>query len=464
LRAKAYRWCLGTRIEALGDLAQEAPIGNRPLAQRQAEVFRRSGRTVEEVSDLSQIREPELLLFADRLYLSWPLLKRFLKAAEAVSGGAAGCFQLALAESSFTALTAFTGEQPRLELPDGRNVCLYRLYLIRLGPNDSVLSVLERAQPVVVEPWIKSVTVPFSSRIPTMTDLEVPVTDSVAIELTSWVHLWLANLCFIGVWLLGLVRSPQGLAWLAWRALLGVAGAMSLRPFRLLTGIAGKLVRRGRGCRIHPSAVVEASILGRNVEIGPLCVVRGSILGDGVKVMEQSVVDASVLGDGVIINQQGMIKACVAFPEAVFAWMQAGLVGRRAFLGRLCRPLDMKYQGEVRVRHRGALVNTGLPFLGCCIGHGAFISADSRLLPGRAIPNDYKILSDFSRYIDEVPDGLPTDWLLLERDGRLEPFKPARPSAGRSQSPAGATPPEAASRAGPRRREAEVPPSPAPGR
>src|SRR5262249_7438457 len=156
--------------------------------------------------------------------------------------------------------------------------------------------------------------------------------------------------------------------------------------------------------------------------IGPLCVVRGSILGDGVKIMEQSVVDASVLGNQVLINQQGMIKACVAYPEAVLSWMQAGLVGQRAFLGRLCRPLDMKYQGEVRVRHRHSLVNTGLPFLGCCIGHRAFISADSRLLPGRAIPNDYKILSDFRRYIDQVPDDLPTDWLLAERDGKLEPF------------------------------------------
>jgi carbonic anhydrase/acetyltransferase-like protein (isoleucine patch superfamily) len=446
LRLKAYRWCLGSRIELLGDAAVDVPVGNVPLGERQREVFARGGAEVVDVEELGSIPDRELLLFADNLFVSWPLLRRFLRALASAPGTEAGVRQLGLRVSALTELTQFTGEQARIEDTPGGAAILFRLYHVRLGPQDSLLSALENAEPVVLDPWVKSITIPFSSRIPTMTDMRLPVTDAVALELTSWVHVWLANLLYIGVWLLGLLRSPQGLAWLLYRALLGLAGAFSLRPYRILTSIAGKLVVRGRGCRIHPSAVVEASVLGRGVEIGPLCVVRGSILGDGVQVMEQSVVDGSVLGDGVIVNQQGMIKVCVAYPKAVFSWMQAGLVGRRAFLGRLCRPLDMKYQGVVRVRHRGRLLSTGMPFLGCCIGHGAFISADSHILPGRAIPNDYKIMSDYTRYIDQVPDDLPTDWLLLERAGRLEPLIPARlpheaaPAATGSLLPAEARP------------------------
>jgi acetyltransferase-like isoleucine patch superfamily enzyme len=431
-------------------------VGNRSLAERQEDAFRRAGRQVEDLADLAEIRETRFLLFADHLYLSWPLLKRFLRAVERESEGLAGCFQLALKESAFTKLTCFTAEQPHIELPgDGRAV-LYRLYHVRLGPNESVLTALDRARPVVLEPWIKTVTLPFSSRIPTMSDLPLPVTDSVAIELSSWVHLWLANLCFIGVWLLGLLRTPQGLAWLAWRSLLGLLTALSLRPYRILATIAGKLVVRGRGCRVHPSAVVEASVLGRNVEIGPLCVVRGSILGDGVHVMEHSIVDGSVLGEKVIINQQGMIKASVAYPEAVFNFMQAGLVGRRVFLGWLFRPMDMKLQGTIRVRHHGRLVDTGLPFLGCCIGHRAMISGESRLMPGRTIPNDCKILSDYTEAMDKVPDDVPTDRFLLERRGRLEPLNPVQRASDESPRPETEGPLAPDGGSGPRTSEAEV--------
>jgi hypothetical protein len=117
-------------------------------------------------------------------------------------------------------------------------------------------------------------------------------------------------------------------------------------------------VIRGAGCRIHPSAVVEACIIGRNVEIGPLSVVRGCLIADNVRIMEHCLVDGSVLGDGVMVNQQGMIRLCLAYPGAVFNYMQTGVVGRHAHLGSLARPLDMKMKGTIRVQHRGRLVDT----------------------------------------------------------------------------------------------------------
>lgn len=417
MKIKAYRWRQGTHVECFRDPVSQTLIGNRPLADRQREVFGRGGFEVAEVEDLEEIQDREFIVFLDRLYISWPLLKKALKAIRKVDVPV--CCRMAMPRNAFTTLTQFTGEQSRVELDDGREAYLFGLYYFRLGSGDSVLAAMAEAGSVAVEPWLKTFTLPFSSRVPTMKDIEIPVTDQVAFEVTSWVHLWLANLYTILVELFGRLRSPAGVLSVLCRCILGLLTAWSLRPFKILVSMAGRLVFCGRGCRIHPTALVEASILGRNVEIGPMCVVRGSILGDNVTVMEQSTIDGSVIGDRVIINQQGMIECCVAYPEAVFNWMQAGIVGRRSFLGRLCRPLDMKFQGSIQVRHRGGLVDTGIPFLGCCIGHGALISSDTRILPGRAIPNDYKILSDYSRYVDEIDEGLPTDQLLLERDGKI---------------------------------------------
>jgi hypothetical protein len=455
MHRKAYRWRRGVRLEGLGDLARDAPIGNRPLAERQRETFAKHGFKVVDVDRPEEIRDREFLLFVDNLYVSPALLRRFLKAWRKRTR--APCVQLALAEGPFTAFSQFAGEQPAVEVGSARGY-RYGLYACRL----EAPAPLSAAEPLLVETGRRRLSLPFSSRIPTMSDLHVPVTDRVAFELTSWVHLWMANMAFIGVSFMGRVRSVRGLVWLAWRAALGVLGAFSLRPFTIALSILRRWVVRGRGCRIHPSAVVEASILGRGVDIGPQCVVRGSILGDRVRVLEQSVVDGSVLGNDVLVNPQGLVKGTVAYPRAVFNWIQTGVVGEGAFLSTLCRPLDMKVQGEVRVRHRGRIVGTGLSFLGCCIGHRSFVSADSVLAPGRLIPNDHRIVSDDSRHIRDVPEGLPVDDLLVDRDGVVQPLRPSPVTATATPSRAGDSLPPAEAAAAPPAPRA-TPPGPAAG-
>lgn len=462
MQPKAYRWRRGVRLEGLGDLARDAPIGNRPLAERQREAFAGRGFAIEDVDGPEQIRDPEFLLFVDNLYVSPALLRSFLKALRRRAGTRPPCVQLALADGPFTAFSQFAGEQPVADV-GGRRGYRYGLYACR--PEGSTLSIaaLEAAEPLLVDSGRRRLTLPFSSRLPPMRDVNVPVTDRVAFELTSWVHLWMANLTFIAVSFMGRVRSARGLAWLAWRVGLGTIGALSLRPFSIALSILARCVVRGRGCRIHPSAVVEASILGRGVDIGPQCVVRGSILGDRVRVLEQSVVDGSVLGDDVLVNPQGLVKLTVAYPRAVFSWIQAGVVGEGAFLSTLCRPLDMKVQGEVRVRHRGRLIGTGLSFLGCCIGHHSFVSADSVIAPGRLIPNDHRIVSDDSRHIRDVPEGLPVDDLLVDRDGIVQPLRPSQVSAPATPARAGGSPPPAAAAPAPPTLPRATPPATAAG-
>jgi carbonic anhydrase/acetyltransferase-like protein (isoleucine patch superfamily) len=432
MKPTAYRWRRAVRVEALGDAAPDALLGNRPLAQRQRESFAAAGFAVKDVASPDEVPAEDSLLFVDNLYVSPRLLRTFV--AEAGRRPARdGPLQLALVEGPFTSFTGFAGEQPPV-VSGGRRGFAYGLYACRAGASGRVD--VARAEPVLIDAGQRQFTLPFSSRIPTMSDLHLPVTDQVAFELTSWVHLWMANLFFIYVDFRGRLRSPRAWPGLAGRMAAAALTAFTLRPFGLALAAARALVVRGRGCRIHPTAVVEACLLGRDVDIGPHCVVRGSILGDGVRVLEHAIVDGSVLGERVLVNGQGLVKLSLVFPEAVLTWAQASVVGRRAYLGAFARALDMRLEGDVRVRHRGVLLGTGLPFLGCCIGHRAIVSGDSLIAPGRVIPNDCRIVSDEARQIRDVSDELPRDGLLVERAGIVEPLRPAvtanqgRPAGG----------------------------------
>lgn len=430
---RAFRWLSETRVEPLGDLVRDAPIANRTLAEHQREACAWAGFEVSDVSDPDSIEATEFLLFCDNLYASPRLVRAFTAAARKHRGATS---QLALAEGPFTALTQFAGEQPFITNAAGRRAYAYSMYYVRRDAGIPVRALLTRAAPVVIDPGARAVTIPFSSRIDTMSDVRVPISDVVAFEITSWVHLWMANLNAIWIALTGMVRTPRRWPWMALRTLQGALTAGDVRTFPIAVAVLQKLAVKGRGCRIHPTAIVEASVLGRNVEVGPFAVVRGSIVGDGARIFEQSVVDGSVLGNEVLVNPQALVKLTLAYPQAVFSWTQACVIGRRAFVSTLARPLDMKLEGTIRVRHRGRLIDTALPFLGCCIGHAAYISADTQLPPGRVVPNGYRIISDPARQLTEIPDGLPTDHLLSERNGRLQPLRPIRTAAAPSQ-PAG---------------------------
>lgn len=423
---RAWRWGRGERIELLEDPAGEALIANRPLNQQQNEVFSAAGYAVEDTDAPETLEDEEFLLFYDHLFVSPRLLRRFSREARAQKSGESAARQLVLKNGVFTHLIGFAGEQPEIDLGEGGTGSAYGLWWVRRRPGEAVADLLARAQPVVIDVDERELPVPFSSRIPSMTDITIPLTDLVAIELTSWVHLWFANLFSIVIQFLGLIRSPGGWARLVWCGLRGLVRTRSFRLYDLGIALIQRLVTRGRGCRIHPTAVVEACVLGNNVEIGPLCVVRGCIIGDNVTIMERAGVDGCVLGDGVLVNQGGELKGVLAHPESVVMTMQTGVVGRRAFIMRAFIPQDMRYEGTIRVKHRGRLVDTRLPFLGACIGHRVLVGGQFRLAAGRGFPNDIKLVTDPPDRVNRVPDDLPKNEFLLVRDGKFEVMRPQR--------------------------------------
>src|SRR5207237_1434249 len=56
--------------------------------------------------------------------------------------------------------------------------------------------------------------------------------------------------------------------------------------------------RIARGAEIHPSAIVEGSVIGAGARIGALCVVRYSVIGESARLHDGAKVEYSVVGKG----------------------------------------------------------------------------------------------------------------------------------------------------------------------
>lgn len=249
---------------------------------------------------------------------------------------------------------------------------------------------------------------------PESTTMVFPVTSSVACHVEHWVHvLWLNHLAF-GIRWMEIARAHK--VWSGARALAAFpySRAAFLRSF----------VRRGKNVRIHPSAHVEASILGDNVTIGARATVRNSILGDGVEVGDHASVIASTVGARAFVTPKSFVVWSTAYPESVATnlKMQMCVLGHRAAVSTWAGMIDAKFKGHIAVLHDGEQKTTERSFLGSCIGHDAFVGAKVLIHPGREVPNGVHIAMRPDEIISEIPPGLEPGVPMVRDSGTLVPL------------------------------------------
>jgi acetyltransferase-like isoleucine patch superfamily enzyme len=236
----------------------------------------------------------------------------------------------------------------------------------------------------------------------------------VVCSIEHWVHvLWLNQIAFGIRWMELLARRPL---WAVLRAL----SAWSLDPERIF----GRMVARGRGTSIHPTASVSASILGKNVRIGAHATVRNSIIGDGAILQDHASLVSSVVGAGCLVTENTFLVSCVSYPEASLGnyKLQVSLIGRGAYVNAWAGFIDAKFRGSVMVAHKGALASTERSFLGSVIGHRAKVGAKILIQPGREIPNDAVIVMRPDEVVSLIPPGLPAGRPLVRDRGTLVPL------------------------------------------
>ena len=289
--------------------------------------------------------------------------------------------------------------------------------LVYLAPGGAVtLARVAAAEPVEIDPAERLMQVPVPRSQFGADLVELPATDRLVLPCGHWLQLLWANLLGMAphLWRELVGRSAvQAVARLAW----AILRAGSIEPGR----VGARLGRQGKGCRVHPSAVVEMSWLGDGVEVGPGAVVRGAVLGDGAVVEEQALVTFSVLAPTARVQRQALVKYSVLRERcAVAGAMQLGVADRESAVKYGAVLMDMALSQGVRVSVGGRLVNAPLGLAGVCVGAGTLVGSGVAVAPGRALPPGLQIVPGGDSLVQVIPPGL--SGAVAVRGGRLEPL------------------------------------------
>ncbi|MEQ1504830.1 MAG: hypothetical protein ABMB14_21525, partial [Myxococcota bacterium] len=221
-----------------------------------------------------------------------------------------------------------------------------------------------------------------------------------------WAHLLWANTAAMSM---GVRRVPGWRG--ALRLLWAVIRARSINRWKVLA----RLSTVGRGCDIHPTAVVEASTLGDNVTVGPYARVLFSTIGDGANVLSGAEVEACTIGAGATVGQRCGLRLCVIYPEAMASQsqMQACILGRRTVTVLGSYSIDLNFDREIRVPLDGMLQSTGTRFLGSAYGHDCRIGTGVWLASGRSVPNGTVWIRDPRQVAARIGEPTPGSPVVL---------------------------------------------------
>ena len=358
--------------------------------------------------------EGPALFLNDDLLVGRRLLADFLAAARDVPSGRA---VLALEPGVFTEEFAPLQDLERTE----GGAPIYPCWYLREGGEPP--SSAEGFEPIVLPTRERVMRIPVPSHWFGKEELLIPMTARPALRVRHWMHILFANRVAASErWL----RAP---AWLRGaRILWALCRAMIPTPSRVLRALSAI----GRGCSVHPTAVVEGSTLERGVRVGAHAVVRFSHVGAGAFIMDGANVSFSTLGRRSTVATNCSVSFSVLHEEASASQslLQLSVLGRKAITTGMGYITDMKMGGgDVRVRDGEDIVSSGQRFLGAAIGHEAVLGSGVWIAHGREVPNGYVVVRSPGAMLSRIPTDLPAGEPLAVEDGTLRRLRlPEEPS------------------------------------
>lgn len=350
------------KIEPFGEHPRQCLIGNKKLCDHQRETLLNLGIGYNIVRDLSgpELQE-ERIAFSESLYFTPEFLARFIAKARLLRGPV----MCGMKKGVTTLRTA-------VNLQDTQDHGEYIEIPLRYFPSNSSKN-----------PHVSFAIVDcdqFDCRVPVPEHMcgdcngyAVPMTDTFAVQINHWVNLWVVNVLFA----------------LANVARIRKTSMVKLVPWKIFRN----LNRKGKDCKIHKSAVVEASVIGNNVTIEAGAIVRASIVGDNVHIGNGVIVEESVLGAGCkILHGHILFSALLPGTFSVNQIISASLLGKDVFVSGYTPLADFRFDGEnISVLVGGKRVDTGNRFLGCCLGNNVYLGPGCVVAPGRTVPNGSQV-------------------------------------------------------------------------
>lgn len=401
---KIYRVASGRTIAPFGDLARDLFIGTKTLDTWQRDAVDAVGLTLVDVDDYESVTETPAFVFSDDVWFTEMALRHFV----ADTMKRTTPHQLALEASSVT--KACEPLQGARALGDGRVG-----FDVFFFPGGDPTALVDAAPHVVearqVEAGVKLPPAVLHGEGRASREVTVPVTARAVANVRHWIHLLKLSQLSIGVAILDALRHDP-------RTMLRLRFSRRRDPW----SIAARVRFVHPTARVHPTAHIEAAIIGPNAVVEAHAHVHRSVIGEGVHIGDHAAVMGCTLAADTKVLRASYLAGCASMPGSTLASykVQLSLFGRDVFLTSSAWLIDAKLVGEVKVASDEGLVPVG-PFLGCCLGHRVTLGAQVALQAGRAVPNGLTIVGPPEHFLMDV-DALPEGTVLAVRDGRAKPI------------------------------------------
>lgn len=192
----------------------------------------------------------------------------------------------------------------------------------------------------------------------------------------------------------------------------------------------------GNNVRVHPTALVERSVLSDNTEVEAHATVMDSVLCPGARVADHTAVHHSVLGKDCATLADSLLRRVVALPGSTISNvdLREVLLGRGVFITSGVIFFTGQHGSMAPYgQSPETLRDSGKAELGGAVGHRCVLGARAMFEPGRALPGGVVIVMRPEEGVLGVPQELAPGTLLAWDNAALVPL---------SQRWPGHTPPE----------------------
>ncbi len=264
-------------------------------------------------------------------------------------------------------------------------------------------------------------------------EVAIGMSDAYLCRVDHWLHILRVNQAALGATWIERGNTLGGKLWYLWRALLGFPWTRG----RLVTAIR----RLHPRAKVHHSAHGELSVVEEGAEIGVNAIVKGSWVGKGAHIDDGAIVNGCVIGAGAFVASSASVNFSVLYPESFAAQqkMQLSILGEGsvAFTGSYF--YDLNFERNVRIEHRGRIVDSGERFASVCMGPHSRVAGGVWIASGREIPAGALIIQPPGGVAHVFDHDLATTRITTIRDRKLIDVGPlpgtARPALLKKPDP-----------------------------
>jgi len=355
-----YRIISGKTLHSFGDAIGNVPLVNTNLKEHQNAVVSAVGGILKDVESVAQIPTTAAYFYFDEnLFFTLEFLQKAIEK----TINTANSLQFCLEQNTFNERYVLPHSTTEDEL------ILFDFFYKK--PNSP------EPKKVVIAQEIYENYVELPDQIVKGRKFHMDQCDSFASPIISPFHLLQVNMA------LNLNRSIKIQKYIPkkWRS--KPSSKWSFRALKILNNI-------GKNVSIHPTAIIEGSVIGDNSIIGANAVVRLSTIGANCKLSENVSVMNSVIGNRTHISNSNYILNCMTDEEVflIHGPYQFSIFGKNVACFAVINADIRLDQKTIKIPTDIGVLDSKQPLLGIAYGHRSKTGGGSIIAAGRIVPND----------------------------------------------------------------------------